>query len=371
MKLKYIDSIRGIAILMVVLVHTSAVVIGLNPITKLIASYGQMGVQLFFIASAYTLCLSASYREKENNKLSKYAIRRIFRIAPLYYLGIMVYFILPMIKLIVTNANIIIPSQYSFKNIISNILFVHGFYEPGNNSIVPGGWSIGTEMAFYVIFPSLYFIASKKLNESFRNVAVWIFFGLFTSQIILMFLELNGTKMINNSFIYYNLVNQIPVFFIGIGYYFINPKENLQHNWIIDLGAFILFTAISMYLFLINIDYLFSVVPFISGLSFIFLIEVFRKLEFLNLNLIGRIGKVSFSIYIIHFSIVYKVPLFLSPIFSKFLNSEFLLILGFIISAVGSFCLALVLEKYIEKPFVKLGKKIILGMDRSDLKQSA
>lgn len=47
MKLKFIDSIRGVAILMVILVHTAQKISDLHVLTRIIAEYGQMGVQLF------------------------------------------------------------------------------------------------------------------------------------------------------------------------------------------------------------------------------------------------------------------------------------------------------------------------------------
>lgn len=93
MKRNYIDSIRGIAILMVVLVHTGQITLLVSKsqhftfIQPLLVKYGQMGVQLFFVASAYTLCLSSFNRKNETNKFTKYAIRRYFRIAPAYYIA--------------------------------------------------------------------------------------------------------------------------------------------------------------------------------------------------------------------------------------------------------------------------------------------
>ena len=55
MKLDYIDSLRGVAILMVILVHVSLSVHDLPYIIELFSKYGQMGVQLFFMISSVTL----------------------------------------------------------------------------------------------------------------------------------------------------------------------------------------------------------------------------------------------------------------------------------------------------------------------------
>lgn len=367
MNLKYIDSIRGIAVLMVILVHVGAKISGLNYLTHWIYDYGQMGVQLFFVASAYTLCLSASNRAHETEKLKKYSIRRFFRIAPLYYAGIIWYFLVSTILSIYEKGYISIPIHYTFENVTSNVLFIHGFYEPANNNIVPGGWSIGTEMAFYVIFPLAYFIAKKYFNKSVMHTVLWIFLGFLVSQIVLRILVYYGLSIENNGFLYYNLTNQLPVFVIGIGYYFMNSEKKLTHNWIIDFVVFILLTVLAIYVWhKTRMDYKFSIIPFVSGLSFIFLIEVFRKLDFLNQKFLIKMGKVSFSMYIIHFTLIEIITDQVNAKLANFLSSEFILILFFILITIATFLIALLTEKYIEKPFIKLGKRIILKMNKDD-----
>ena len=68
-KLNYIDAVRGVAVLMVLLVHTLTFLDrgGLNSIFRVIVEQGRMGVQLFYIASAFTLFYSLSQREMSQN----------------------------------------------------------------------------------------------------------------------------------------------------------------------------------------------------------------------------------------------------------------------------------------------------------------
>ena len=155
---------------MVILVHTCLKVNDLSILTLVIAKYGQMGVQLFFIASAYTLCLSASRRKKERHPIIKFGIRRYFRIALAYYLGILLYFFISLIESQSTHGIFIIPEKYNAINIISNLTFVHGFFPPANNNIVPGGWSIGTEMAFYALFPALFYIVITSYSIHYTKL---------------------------------------------------------------------------------------------------------------------------------------------------------------------------------------------------------
>jgi peptidoglycan/LPS O-acetylase OafA/YrhL len=58
-KFDYIDAIRGLAIFMVIVLHTGqyGTSIGSSLTNKILAN-GARGVQLFFVASAFTLFLS-------------------------------------------------------------------------------------------------------------------------------------------------------------------------------------------------------------------------------------------------------------------------------------------------------------------------
>lgn len=85
----YIDIVRGVAILGVIAVHSHQGIKNLSTPISWIFNYGQLGVQLFFIASALTLCLST--RERDETSPYYFYIRRYFRIAPLYYFAIFLY----------------------------------------------------------------------------------------------------------------------------------------------------------------------------------------------------------------------------------------------------------------------------------------
>ena len=153
-KFQQIDILRGLAILMVIIVHVSQIISG-DLVFKFIFAYGQMGVQMFFLASAFTLSYSMDYRHEEKNAIKFFFLRRFFRIAPGYYVGIIIYFL---ISLLLNHLSISdsLGINHDPKNIIINILFLNGLLPEENNNVVPGGWSIGTEMIFYLIFPLIF-----------------------------------------------------------------------------------------------------------------------------------------------------------------------------------------------------------------------
>ncbi|GEC79217.1 acyltransferase family protein [Flavobacterium aquatile] len=359
MKLNYIDSIRGVAILMVILGHIGQEVRGLSLIPHLLTSYGQMGVQLFFVASAYTLCLSASNRITESHQIKKYAIRRFFRIAPLYYIGLIVYFLFDLSLLWNKNGTFSLPEKYTLINVLSNLFFFHGFYPPANNNIVPGGWSIGTEMAFYVVFPLLFYYFKKWTSGSFGKALLILLVVFIISQLIFVLVyNFMGLLVKNNNFLYYNLVNQISVFCVGIVFFLFEKNTLFTKDWKFDLIVFVALTSISLVLWNCNWLNIFSVIPVLSAISFVFLINIFNKNNKLNLNFLLRIGAVSYSMYIIHFIFLFFSAL-VSLKFSQFINKNIILVVMYLLTVMVTFVFASISERYIEKPFINIAKKII------------
>lgn len=122
-KLNYIDALRGgIAILMVIVHHTSQQGSVATPywFGKL-CSLGTRGVQLFFVASAFTLY--RSYRNRvldENKHVKNFFIRRFFRIAPIYYLAILYFIFHKQIGVPYWLGN---QPLISSSNIVSNVFF--------------------------------------------------------------------------------------------------------------------------------------------------------------------------------------------------------------------------------------------------------
>lgn len=79
MKYKFIDTSIALAILLVVLVLTAQCLTNLDGFTLLLSKYSQMGVKLFFIVSAFTLCLSYKSRIHESKREFKFYYTSIFQ----------------------------------------------------------------------------------------------------------------------------------------------------------------------------------------------------------------------------------------------------------------------------------------------------
>jgi peptidoglycan/LPS O-acetylase OafA/YrhL len=358
-KLEYIDVLRAIAILMVIFVHNSQTVKGLSAQAKSISEYGQIGVQLFFVASAYTLCFSQTKRIQEEHQLKSFFVRRFFRIAPLYYFAIAWYFLTDPVNNILKIINV--TPHYEFINVLANVFFLHGFVPFANNNIVPGGWSIGAEMAFYALFPTLFRLFSWAHSKwgmlpLYGLIIISILFNTTVQVVIGRFLSV---ELISDPFIYRNLINQLPVFLLGMTIFF---HHQYNHGLQVPIVAqSIIFAGLTLFLELLFDDkqpWILVTVTVCSGISFVVLLNILKELNYSN-KMLEEIGKVSYSMYIFHFGFVWFLVPGLKMNLEGLVEPHLLLILSFIIAVASTFWVAKLSYKYIESPGILLGKYLI------------
>lgn len=365
-KYQYVDAMRGIAILMVIMLHMSWSVDALYPLNttlRLIANYCQMGVQLFFVASAYTLSMSYTKRSGEPHNIISFYIRRVFRIAPLYYLGIVTYFLLKVI-IEIKHGNVAIAFEsYNVKNILANMFLVHGFFPTAMNSIVHGGWSIGTEMIFYLIFPLL-FLGSKKLTSSTAlSTFILFLFAIAINILIQRWLsEFLHQNIVRNNFIYFSIFNQLPVFILGMLAYFLFDELQINEKFRFSLKFYIVglifFTGIALTLWVSKNQFYFAFIPIFSGISFVFLLGGLKHFQ-TSYDILAKIGVVSFSMYIFHFVFAWHVIPAILKRLNLTLDANIILLFAFLVCAASSYFVAHFTARVVETRGVLIGAKII------------
>ena len=217
-KYDFIDALRGYAILMVLLVHSSQSVAPINQTLQRLMNNGARGIQLFYIASALTLCMSWRFRSRhEISPVRNFIIRRFFRIAPMFYVAIVFYVILYGF-----SPRYGAPNGFEWWSVPLTALFLHGFHPETITSVVPGGWSIAVEMNFYLVLPLLlHYLTTIKSSIYFflfslclYGISRLIFYHLFSGMYP------TNQQYLVSMFIYMNFFGQLPVFAIGICVYF-------------------------------------------------------------------------------------------------------------------------------------------------------
>ena len=362
-KLAYVDNARGLAILLVILVHCNQPVHGLSNFAHAVATYGQSGVQLFFVASAFTLCLSHRRRADADGSWSVFMLRRLFRIAPLYYLGVLLYFCANwFVQHTDPAAPTTLTAPYTVANVAANLLLIHGFVREANNSVVPGGWSIGTEMAFYLIFPLLFALFARLRSHGLSALAVAVAaVALLNLGVQSWLVDRQGAPLQNNSFEFYHLLNQLPVFLLGLVFFFaIEGRRGTGHPrplWHEGLG-FALATAATIGLWWSDLPLAFALVPLSLGVSFVCLLALMRRTGF-DLPWLRAIGQAPYSMYILHFVVVWYAMKWLADGLPDSVAPESLWLIGFVVVTGISFALARTSQRTVEAGGIALGQRVI------------
>jgi peptidoglycan/LPS O-acetylase OafA/YrhL len=346
-KFDYIDAIRGLAIFMVIVLHTAQYGT-LIPSTLLnrILSNGARGVQLFFVASAFTLFLSYNNRKQEQNETFNFFIRRFFRIAPMYYLGILFFSL--------------VTDKATTGSVLSNIFFIHGLHPDWVAQLVPGGWSISVEMLFYCLVP----LMVKKINT--LNKVIYLFIGavVFNYLFQSIFSHYSDSKTWEN-FLFLSFPNHFPVFAFGIAAYLLIIKKDHQ------VGAKpLIFLALLLTAHVILVNVFSNIV--LSGVAFMVLLISLSKRQFKILvnPFFSYLGKISYSSYLVHFAVLQGLErlhfvnfLEVSNLPTGIINYSirFALVLG------STIVIASFFYRFVELPMQKIGRNIIKLFTPSEL----
>ena len=353
MKLKYIDAIRGIAVTGVIIVHTGQY--GNSAYHHYFRDFvnsGARGVQLFFVASAMTIFLSHNRRSSlERNLNRNFFVRRFFRIAPLYYIGIVYYFLQDKFYINFGSNTIGI--------FLSQFLFIHDFKPLWIVGIVPGGWSIAVEMTFYLLVP---FLVSKITNTEqaikFTVISILIS-GVLNYQLVKYPLINNHQLWADYIFLFFP--SQLPLFGIGIIAYFVVIKNDIT----IKPSTFFIISVMFVGQMIWGI-----VIPshVMFGIGFLVFIIALSKNEypFIVNNFTCYLGKISFSGYLVHFAVLHWMDRFNFVDFIIVDNGAKVILnysIRLIIVTVITIGVASAFYQTVEKRFIGIGRKILMQLE--------
>ncbi|KNB60997.1 acyltransferase family protein [Chryseobacterium sp. Hurlbut01] len=347
-KIDYLDALRGLAIIGVLFVHCSQYGKPVFGFFKDSLAAGAYGVQLFFITSAFTLFYSNSVK---SSTTADFFIRRFFRIAPMFYLGIIYY-----LWQNGTGPRYALgdASGISTANIISTFTFTNSFNPYWINSIVPGGWSIAIEFLFYALLPLFIFRVIKNLNS-----AIWLFlFSILISFIcnsIFQFCIPISDERLWGDFLIMYFPAQLPVFSIGIiAFFLVIKKESIRE---INVVTLLIISTLTLLQLSTPLRFFSEAVKFSLIFGLLTIILSLKSFKIIVNPVIILLGKLSFSIYLSHFAVLHWMSKFDFVDFTE--RSLINYIIRLFIVIIISVFISIFTYTLIEKPFIRLGSKII------------
>jgi len=299
-----LDLLRGVAILLVVLVHcqeeSTGVIPGLSWFAK---SYGGLGVQLFFIVSGYTMMLTFGGKVDLAAARSFY-LRRFFRIAPLFWIAIVFYLLVTRGRGITNFA----PGGVSIDDVLRTFFFLQWTSVTAYNSVVPGGWSIAVEMQFYLLFPLLIYLFRRR-NGATLGYALIALASVVGQSVVEPYLipKLAASLPASQAYLAEGvftswLPHQVICFGFGILLYdYIELKNRPAFGLLFLLGAALMSPPLGLE------------VTVLAAFAFAVLISN------VSLSWMTLLGRHSYAIYLVHFAVVSFIvallPMGLVPLF--------------------------------------------------------
>jgi peptidoglycan/LPS O-acetylase OafA/YrhL len=310
-KLDQLTSLRFIAAMMIVIHHS----VGVFGIENFSVNLGQ-GVSFFFVLSGFIL--TYVYPNLENiSEIRKFYISRIARIWPVY----LVTFIIVLIC---------VSFPLSFDTFLAFIFMVQSWvpmsrYYFSYNAV---SWSISTEVFFYLVFP----ILIQKWDSQWLIKFIISGFLLLLIMLAANYFSLpdygnpyngnDGFLITQHGLIYINPLSRIFEFILGM----VIARLYFVTNNVFSFAMQSTLEVLAVLLCILNIAYQFLIIealrnPFLgtaltqwlthssSLLSFGFLIFIVAKgngfiSKILTLKPLILLGEISFSMYLVHQTII-------------------------------------------------------------------
>jgi peptidoglycan/LPS O-acetylase OafA/YrhL len=356
--LDHLDSLRGIAVLGVVMVHSaiwSGSYLPMRSRLVEIAHTGQRGVALFYIVSAFTLFLSYNNRRDEQRPTRNFFIRRFFRVAPMFYVAI------------VLSVVFLRTSAGSIHEILLSILFLHGLWPTAIMHGAVGGWSVADEALFYMMLPFLF-----SRIRSLKSALVWMAAATAICYPLSRFLA-DRFPTRAEYFTFLSISVQLPVFLFGIVAYF-TWKEFIAPNSLSvaarkNLSSMFLMLAAVLYCGFLAVD---NKLLYPSSLPYLILLMALSVYPWpLFVNRATRLlGKISFSIYLLHFVVFLTIQRWVigETATHHLLANHAVRWLGcFFVTLFFTVPAAFVTWRWIEEPGIRAGRHIIAQLEGRNL----
>jgi peptidoglycan/LPS O-acetylase OafA/YrhL len=362
MRLDFLDALRGLAAAYVVVYH---MILISNPNlvvpawAHLVAMNGGAGVTLFFVISSFSLFYTMPMRERERWPWLSYALHRFFRIAPLFYVWIV---------LTIIRDHIVFEATHPWWMILASGSFLFNLLPAQQEGFVWASWTIGVEMLFYVVFPFVY-LRTKNVWQAISfllaSMLVW-----WTCDLVLSYL--NFSPEVLASYRQWFFPKFLPEFAFGAIAFFIIQKalpwSHERPEMSSSVGMMLLLAAAFLYLSVLKGTGYFGLPDprYANALCCLVVVIALalRSAKLLVNRLTRLMGEISYSLYLNHPTLVFL----LGPVYKRIYAHAGNLTIAFVACCLLTYAVLIPLSmftyKFIERPGVKLGKRCYAWIER-------
>ena len=309
------------------------------------AKAGNYGVQGFFIISGFCFFYLYTPESFRGGGLWKFHLKRFLRIAPLYYVAV--------------AANLILGLGMAHfatgRYLVENATLTFGLFQP-NHSLVLGGWSIGIEYVFYLVFPLLVWAAARF--RPFLGLAALALFAL--SLHYTLYVVPQAPREGNQNFhAYVQVGNHAFLFFLGG----LLAQVRARCAWRLGSLSFGLLLGALLAAFALRYRNFFDHFLILQGFPryyFAFIcfglvaIFAFREFSGSPCKRIGVfLGEISYSVYLLH-------P-FAQEALRHWAPRNCPPSLAFAMGMLATLGLATLAHRWIERPAMDWGKRLTAG----------
>lgn len=362
-KLSGLDHLRALAILLVFLFHYKIPIFGHPEWLTEFARFGWTGVDLFFVLSGFLIASQLFLQIREGKVISfkQFFLKRFFRIMPAYWVVVAIYFCFPFF-----HERESLSPLWKFLTFTQNLgLDVKAF------GTFSHAWSLCVEEHFYFFLPLILIALQyfKLLKKAYLIMIVLFLFGFGIrhycwNTVYLEQINNDDSWRVWYKWIYYPTYARLDGLIAGVtiaGIYTFLPdfwRKISRHGnlWLllsllVLTGAYFLCYEQQSYYASV---YGFPLVALGYGLMVISAISPASWLYKLNTRITTFIATLSYSLYLSHKGVIHVTQALLGDYVD--VNSNLMLLL----CMVTCVAIALLLNLAIEKPFMKLRRKITI-----------
>jgi peptidoglycan/LPS O-acetylase OafA/YrhL len=172
-RFEFVDALRGLAALAVVLPHVTGLFAyprerGLSSLFLSLAGYGTAGVEVFFVVSGFAIAYSMRAIASEDFSLGRFILRRAVRLDPPYWVAMLWVGLVEAFRARMTHQPVVLPSP---GKVLAHLLYLQDILGLGQFNAV--FWTLCLEFQLYFFFALMMRTATILGHSREAKPRVW------------------------------------------------------------------------------------------------------------------------------------------------------------------------------------------------------